>query len=52
MIFKSKLLNINQSGFRSDGSCIYQLEAVTHNIYTALDANPSLEVCCNFFDLS
>ena len=42
-------LNANQSGFRPGESCIHYLIAITHNIFTAFDANPSLEVCCIFW---
>ena len=42
MIHK-KLLNSLQSGFRPNDSCINQLVSITHNIYHALNANPSLE---------
>ena len=38
------LLNINQSGFGSGNSCLHRLIAITRNIFTALDANLSLEV--------
>ena len=46
------LLKANQSGFRPGDSSIHQLIAITHNIFTAFDANPSLEVCGIFLDLS
>ena len=46
------LLNANQSGFTPGDSCIHQLIALTHNIFTAFDANPSLEVRSIFLDLS
>ena len=42
----------NQSGFRPGDSCIHQLIAITHNIFTAFDGNPSLEVRGIFLDLS
>ena len=38
--------------FRHGDSCMYQLIGITHNIFTAFDANPSLEVCSIFLDLS
>ena len=38
------LLKANQSSFRHGDSCIHQLIAVTQDIFTAFDANPSLEV--------
>ena len=47
-----KLLNNCQSGFRPNDSCINQLISITHNIYRAFDANPSLEVRGVFLDLS
>ena len=46
------LLKVNQSSFRPGGSCIHQLIAITHNIFTAFDANPFLEVRGIFLDLS
>ena len=45
-------LNNNQSGFRPSDSCIRQLIAITHNIFSAFDANLSLEVRGVFLDLS
>ena len=48
----NKLLNNCQSGFRPNDSCINQLISITHNIYRAFDANPSLEVRGVFLDLS
>ena len=48
----SKLLNNCQSGFRPNDSCINRLISITHNIYRAFDANPSLEVQSVFLDLS
>ena len=42
----------NQSGFRPGDSCIHQLIAITCNIFTAFDANPSLEVHDIFLHLS
>ena len=41
-----------QSGFRPGDSCINQLIAITHNIYTSFDANPSLEMRGVFLDIS
>ena len=51
-INKNNLFNNNQSGFRPNGSCIHQLIAITHNIFSAFDANSSLEICGVFLDLS
>ena len=39
------LLNTNQSDFKPGDSCIYQLIAIKHNIFTVLDNNVYLEVC-------
>ena len=49
---QNNLLNSCQSGFRPNDSCINQLISITHNIYRAFDANPSLEVRGVFLDLS
>ena len=46
------LLNINQSGFCANDSCINQLISVTHEIYCAFNCNPSIEVRGVFLDLS
>ena len=48
----NNLLNSNQSGFRSGDSCVHQLLSITHEIYKAFDANPSLDVRGVFQDLS
>ena len=48
----NNLLNGNQSGFRPGDSCVRQLLSITHEIYKAFDANPSLEVRGIFLDLS
>ena len=48
----NNLLNSCQSGFRPNDFCINQLISITHNIYRAFDANPSLEVRGVFLDLS
>ena len=39
----NKLLNCNQSGFRSGDSCVHQLLSITHEIYKSFDTNPSIE---------
>ena len=49
---KNNLFNNNQPGFRPNDSCIHQLIASTHNILSAFDTNPSLEVRGVFLDLS
>ena len=43
-MIQNNLLNSCQSSFRPNDSCINQLISITHNIYGAFDANPSLEV--------
>ena len=48
----NNLLNSNQSGFRPGDSCVHQLLSITHEIYKAFDANPSLDVRGVFLDLS
>ena len=47
-----KLLNPCQPGFKKNDSCINQLVSITHEIYSAFDCNPSLEVRGVFLDLS
>ena len=49
---KNDFFNNNQSGFRRNDTCIHLLIAITHNIFNAFDANPSLEVRGVFLDLS
>ena len=39
----NNLLSKHQSGFRPCDSCIYQLLAVTHDIFLSFDCNPILE---------
>ena len=51
-INKSNLFNNNESGVRRNDSCMHQLIVITHNIFSAFDANPSLEVRGLFLDLS
>ena len=48
----NNLLNNNWSGFRPGVSCVNQLISISHDIYKAFDANPSLEVRGIFLDLS
>ena len=50
-MIQNNLSNSCQSGFRSN-DCANQLISITHNIYCAFDANPSLEVRGIFLDLS
>ena len=47
-----KLLNRCQSGFKKNDSCINQLVSIIHEIYSAFNCNPSLEVLVVFLDLS
>ena len=49
---KNSLLNSNQSGFRPNASSIHQLIAITLDIFTAFDVNPSLVVRGALLDLS
>ena len=49
---KNNLSNNNQSGLRPNGSCIHQLIALTRKIFSAFDANLSLEVRGVFLDRS
>ena len=49
---KNSLLNSNQSWFRPSDSSIHQLIAITHDIFTVFDANPSSVVRGAFLDLS
>ena len=47
-----KLLNPRQSGFKKNDFCINQLVSITHQIYSAFECDPSLEVRGVFLDLS
>ena len=47
---ENDLLSPNQSGFRSDDSCINQLLSINHEILNAFDKG--LEVCGIFLDIS
>ena len=38
---ESCLLSSNQSGFRPNDFSVHQLTVITHDIFTAFDANPS-----------
>ena len=48
----NNILSKSQSGFRKGDSCISQLLAITHQIYTNFDAYPSLETRSVFLDIS
>ena len=52
LIDKHNPVSNNQSGLRSNDSCIHQLIVITCNVFSAFDANPSLEFFGVFFDLS
>ena len=47
---KNDLISSNQSGFKQDGSCIYQLLSITHEIYQSFDNG--FEVRGIFLDIS
>ena len=51
-IERKNLLNINQSDFRANDSCINQLISITHEIYLAFTCNPLLKVRSISWDLS
>ena len=46
------MLSVHQSGFCPGDSCVHQLISIVHEIYSAFDANPSLEVRGVFLDIS
>ena len=46
------MLSKHQSGFRPGDSCIYQLLAITHDIFLSFDSNPSLKTNGVFLDIS
>ena len=46
------LFSKNQSGFRKGDSCVSQLLFITHKILKGFDANPSLDTCGIFLDIS
>ena len=46
------LLSREQSGFRPSDLCVSQLLSITHEIFSASDCNPSLEVRAVFLDIS
>ena len=51
-INKNNLFNNNQWGFTPNDSSIHQLIVITHKVYSAFDANSSLEVPGVFPNLS
>ena len=50
--FEKLIFNPCQLGFKKIDSCINQLVSITHEIYSAFDCNPSLEIRDVFLDLS
>ena len=46
------LLSKHQSGFCPGDSCIYQLLAITHDIFPRFNSNPTLETRGMFLDIS
>ena len=46
------MLSKHQSGFRPGDFCIYQLLAITHDIYLSFDSSLSLETRAVFLDIS
>ena len=48
----NNLLSKHQSGFRPGDSCIYQLLAITHDIFSSFDSNPTLETRGVFLEMS
>ena len=46
------LLSKHQSGFRPGDSCIYQLLAITHNIFSGFDCSLTLKTRDVFLDIS
>ena len=49
---ENNLLNSNQSGFRSNGSCESQLLSIVHDIYSSFGCYSSIEVRGIFLDIS
>ena len=48
----NNLLSKHQSRSRPGDSCIYQLIAITHDIFSSFDSNPTLETHSVFLDIS
>ena len=49
---QNDLFSSCQSGFRKNDSCISQLLSITHEIFKGFDANPPLDTCGVFLDIS
>ena len=48
----NNLISKSQSGFRKGDSCVSQMLSVTHKIFKDFDANPSLDTCGIFSEIS
>ena len=48
----NNLLTKHQSGYRLGHSCIYQVFAITHDIFSSFDCSPTLDTRCVFLDIS
>ena len=46
------LFSKRQSGFCKDDSCASQLLSITHKVFKGFDANPSLDTCGIFLEIS
>ena len=51
-LHENYLLNPNQSGFRPNNSCAYQIIEITHNICSPFDCDPTQETRAVFLDIS
>ena len=51
-LIESNLLSSTYSGFKPNDSCVNQVISIVCIIFSAFDANPLLEVCGVFLDLS
>ena len=51
-LLQKELINPNQPGVRPSDSCVYQLIAITHEIFEAFHCNPSLDGRSVFLDIS
>ena len=49
---QNDLFSSCKSGFRKNDSCISQLLSITHEIFKGFDANPPLDTCEVFLDIS
>ena len=51
-MIENNTVNSSQSGFKPNDSFFNQLILINNNIFSAFDANPSLEVCGVFLELA